>query len=293
MSHTPITDESATEKTETQPKIEEASEVVGNNKSEIENNDFDLIVKFWNLVNGSKPKTYEKIISPFKFWNWSRRQDQLDLIWARDILHFREEALIKAFEGFNLLRQKHADLILNQNQIFALASTDVFVEKAQRVLTRRARFLYVAGTISTTLIFIILGAVICLLYLHIQDLPPEIVNSTQALIYKIFQSISVSAFVIIALKWLLNLSRAFFHEASSLLERRHALRFGRLYVYLKNGRVDEKQLMEMFQWNKETSSSFLDINPNMVAETWINKFFETIGKLPPEIVKALGESRNK
>jgi hypothetical protein len=38
-----------------------------------------------------------------------------------------------------------------------------------------------------------------------------------------------------------SLSRAFFHEATALFNRRHALRFGRMYVYLKYGETNAER----------------------------------------------------
>ncbi len=56
------------------------------------------------------------------------------------------------------------NLNLTNEQIFALAAIDVFVEKAQRVLTRRSRTLYIARIFSTFFIFVILG--IAVFFIH-------------------------------------------------------------------------------------------------------------------------------
>ncbi|NJN80528.1 MAG: hypothetical protein HC797_08680, partial [Anaerolineales bacterium] len=68
---------------------------------------------------------------------------------------------------------------------------------------------------------------------------------------------------------------SFLHEASVLRERRHALRFGRLYAYLKKGDVQFSELQESFDWNKMAVTSFLDVNPSAIAETLLHKFIES------------------
>lgn len=231
-------------------------------------------------------------IKLWQFWKLGSRIDQRDLDSVVDILPLREEALEEAINGLKRLKAITQDFNLTDEQIFALASTDVFVEKAQRVLTRRSRSLYISGIISTSLTFFILGLSIYFIYLQVAEgVPKAIIDSTQALIFRIFQSVALSAFILVALKWLLTLSRSFFHEALSLLERRHALRYGRLFVYLKKGIIDDKILMEAFQWNKETQTSFLDMKPEVISETLFHKVIDAIGKLPPETVKAIAETR--
>lgn len=178
------------------------------------------------------------------------------------------------------------------------------------MLTRRLRTLYIAGLFGTFFIFVILG--LAIFFIHSQlgkPLPVEITeyvdpknsatiivtspNSTQALIFRLFQSIALSAFILISLKWLFSLTRSFFHGALSLLERRHALRFGRLYVYLKKGNeLDDQQLIEGFQWNKQTYTSFLDMKPDKMAETLFHKIIDAFSKLPPEVIEAYGKLKN-
>lgn len=62
---------------------------------------------------------------------WGIKRDQSDLDFVKEILPAREAALEEAING---LSRTEEDLIPNLNlthgQIFALAATDVFVEKA-------------------------------------------------------------------------------------------------------------------------------------------------------------------
>ena len=98
-------------------------------------------------------------------------------------------------------------------------------------------------------------------------------NGWQNLILKLFSTLGVTAYIYVSVKLLISLSRSFFHEGLSLFERRHALRFGRMYLYLKKGVVSEKWLETFFQWNKETKTSFLDMKPEVVTETLLHKLF--------------------
>ena len=126
-------------------------------------------------------------IKLWKIWKLGSRIDQKDLDNVVEILPLRELALEEAINGLKRLKTLLRDFNLTNEQLFALASTDVFVEKAQRVLTRRARNLYVSGIITTALTFIVLGVAIFFVYLQITaDVPQAVTTSTQLLILKIF-----------------------------------------------------------------------------------------------------------
>lgn len=75
-----------------------------------------------------------------------------------------------------------------------------------------------------------------------------------------------------------------------LRQRRHALRFGRLYVYLNQGQVELDKLQEAFQWNKEVITSFLDMKPEVITETIIQKLIDAAAKSPTESIKAITET---
>ncbi len=227
-------------------------------------------------------KSYaSKFFTPIAY-RTKNRSDRRDLDAVIDLLPIREKALLEAISGL-----KNLNVNLEMDQLFALAATDVFVEKAQRVLTRRAIALYVSGGIAIFVtVVILIAATLFIAHQLNQPVDEKIIQSTRALILRLFQATALSAFVLAAVKLLVSLTRSFFHEALSLFERRHALRFGRLYVYLKKGAITDKRLEEAFQWNKESRTSFLDLKPEVVAETILHKAFETVSKLPPETIKA-------
>jgi hypothetical protein len=211
------------------------------------------------------------------------KHDLKDLEEVIALLPLRGKALSEAAH-----RLKPFEKQLTDDQLFSLASTDLFVEKAQLVLTRRSNSLARFGAVTIICTFLIL--VLAASFIGVQlraPLDERIVASVNALLLRIFQATAFSAFVLVGVKYLIALGRSFFHEAISLRERRHALRFGRLYVYLKKGKIDLEALEQAFQWNKESKTSFLDMKPEVVAETLLHKLIESIAKVPPETVKVI------
>jgi hypothetical protein len=208
------------------------------------------------------------------------RWDIRDLEHAQKLLPLRDKTLSAAIAG---LKRVHPDL--TKDELFALASTDVFVEKAQSVLTRRSSQMILSGILATAATSVIL------IYAIVQVLSQTSLSAEKLtwplVTVRLFQTTALGAFLLIGVKLLVHLSRSFFHEGLALLERRHAMRFGRLYVYLAKGKVDLRKLEAAFHWNKETRTSFLDMKPELVAETLLHKAFGEVGKLPPSIIKAL------
>lgn len=231
------------------------------------------------------------------------RGDIKDLYHAKNIILTRNKVLKCAIKKLKE-DTKQADgngLKLEEDELFFLASTDLFVEKAQLVLTRRGRILIFAGVASILMAVALLTGgfwigflpndVLYSLFLK-WGVPVQSQIHTEVYIFafNVFKAIASSAYIYVSVKIFISLARSFFNEGLSLFERRHALRFGRLYLYLKKGKVSEEWLTEFFQWNKETKTSFLDMKPDVLTETLLHKLvgvFSDLGKLPPEILKAV------
>lgn len=115
------------------------------------------------------------------------------------------------------------------------AATDVLVEKAQRELTHRAVFLNIFGglTYVVALLTLLFGA--WELSTHGAALPPVGALDTRVLIFSIFRSSTSAALVFAAIYLLVAVAKALLREGSLLLNRRHALRYLRLCVYLTDG----------------------------------------------------------
>ena len=250
-----------------------------------------------NFVDGLKP-----LIAKLKINN----DDLNDLSEVVSMLPLRGLALDESAE--RLIKLQHRGIELTSEQLFVLASTDLFVEKAQHVLSRRSKNLYRAGTLTIIATFLLLVAGSIFIGSQIrQGVPDDVLgvksvvtqagtitqlltNPTHALILRIFQATALSAFVLVGVKYLIGLGRSFFHEAESLRQRRHALRFGRLYVYLNSGSVELDKLQEAFQWNKEAHTSYLDMKPEIITETVIQRLIDAAAKSPTESVKAITET---
>lgn len=169
-----------------------------------------------------------------------------------------------------------------------LAAADLFVEKAQAALTQRSRKLYWSGAAITFAAVILLGGAIAFAFSRL--IAPHDANTklgTQDLILAVFQALAFSAFIFVAVKYLIALSRSFFHEATHLLERRHALRFGRLWLYQNPKVPNIDDMMKAFNWNKETTSAFLDIRPEVMTRTIFNDVIDALAKLPTETASKL------
>ena len=153
--------------------------------------------------------------------------------------------------------------------VFRLAAVDLFVEKAQDALTRRARNMVFAGIATSA------GAVVALLVLslfiahHASDIPYDHDLNVNVLVLRVVSAISLGAIVLVGVKYFVSLARSFLHESVTLLGRRHALRFGRMYVYLNATENEMKldDLRDAFQWNIGGDSSFLDIKPEEIGKT--------------------------
>jgi hypothetical protein len=173
----------------------------------------------------------------------------------------------------------------------ALAATDVFVEKAQFFLTRRAQRFFLAGGFLASIVIIWLGAAAWYLTTH----DPLLVVATgtgpgpqltgYSVTLKILHSVSLGGLVVGAAAFLVQLTRAALHEGSVLLSRRHALRFGRLFVYSRKGNVSLQELEEAFQWNRDFGSAFKDIKSEAVSRTAVTRMLQAV----PDLLKASAE----
>ncbi len=163
----------------------------------------------------------------------------------------------------------------DDDALFRLAAVDLFVEKAQAVLTARARRMSRAGALSSLVAVAALTGLSG--YIAIQAAQPAEQISQNELILHVVSAISLGAIVLVAVKYLIALARSFFHESVTLLSRRHALRFGRMYLYLNPGDVELQHLLDAFDWNRGGESSFLDIKPGEIGQTPYSTLAKSLG----------------
>lgn len=212
--------------------------------------------------------TYQRV------WKYVTRAHREERDFARiaATLKCRTDALVEA-QG--RLQESMPDRVTNEDLLFRLAAVDLFVEKAQRVLTSRARQMVWAGVAATATSVLVLGTLV--LYLATRaNVSADL--STNQMIVHVVAAISLGGVVLVAVKWLVALARSFFHESVILLARRHALRFGRMYVYMNPAEVELDQLREAFDWNRGGESSFLDIKPGEIGQTPWSAFALALGE---------------
>jgi hypothetical protein len=172
------------------------------------------------------------------------------------------------------------DLVTNDQARLNLAATDVFVEKAQHRLTTRATKFMWAGAVTGGLAVAVLLATAGYVISHsaAEMLGGGGKHDVYLLITAIIRALSIGGFVGGAVYFLGGLSTALLHESVVLLNRRHALRFGRLSVYLQGGKVDAKMLHDLFHWNDEFSTAFKNIKAEEMRKGGLGGYVEPPSK---------------
>lgn len=199
----------------------------------------------------------------------------------------------EVFERKSLLLASARDL--EENNIpdpIKLAATDIFVEKAQRTLATRGKWLYIFGALTATLATVVLLGAAWLIFsvdvlnlLHVKASSDTVSNAYLTVV--ILKSTTAGAMVVAVVYLLVALSRALLHEATVLYSRRHSLRFGRLFVYLMSGTMTREDLELVFNWNAEFSTAFKDIQAETITKSPVSKVLET----PADLIKAVAELR--
>jgi hypothetical protein len=180
--------------------------------------------------------------------------------------------------------------------VLAIASVDVFVEKALHHLTLRAKSLLSGGIAATLGTMAILVSAIDYLYVYLHG--EDLSKITTALQFGILalRAAAGAGFVGYLAYFLASLAFSCFDEAMTMYSQRHAIRFGRMCVHLRYLRGDRAikstELMEMFQWNQKHSSAFRRTRfaePPKSAITMANELLEQAVKLVAT-VKGLRET---
>jgi len=177
----------------------------------------------------------------------------------------------------------------------SLAATDVFVEKAQKLLSRRALWNMILGGVMSVMTFIML--ILASIWLYELNIIGEIskYGRLDNLLFTllVLKATTAGAIFGAATYFAIALSRAFLHEGTVLYSRRHALRFGRLYVYLVEGKVEFKDLEEAFKWNAEFTSAFKDIKPEKAAAHPAQRVLQEVASIIRESTALAGKVTGK
>jgi len=142
-----------------------------------------------------------------------------------------------------------------------LAATDLFVEKAQGFLTQRSDSLHNWG------LFFAAAGVVALIaggWSISNAEVPAVDIPVPAMLVLILRGLAIGGFCVGIAGFFLYLAKAMFHESTQLVSRLHALRFGRLYLYLTSGAIRNfNHLERAFQWSGEFSTAFKDIRHDL------------------------------
>jgi hypothetical protein len=203
---------------------------------------------------------------------WKRHQSELEN---------RHKLLFQVRERLN---QSVASV--SEEQALTLAATDLFVEHAQSTLKWRANTYLAFGAILS------ISVVVGLLFVgwHIAHLDIKDIQDAFQFTQRLIQSVSATAIALAGAYFAAGIARACLHEGAALYQRRHALRFGRLYVYMKLGDVSISDLDQAFQWHGGAETAFRDIKVDALTQTLLHKFVET---LPATITAITGAATKK
>lgn len=181
--------------------------------------------------------------------------------------------------------------LLPEERAYHLAVTDLFVEKAQAFLEQRAESYQRSGKrahrIACVTIFI--GAVFaCQQMVNLQG---DYAKSWLALTTMFTRAFTAYGMVVLAAVGLWRYGKAMLDQAERLYERRHALRQGRLFVHLNDGKLSIDEMEKAFKWNESQENAFANIHTEASAP-W-GAFAKEFLKNLPEIYKAGVQSLGK
>lgn len=154
-----------------------------------------------------------------------------------------------------------------------LAATDVLIEKAQLQLTERADQMNLGGALLYVMSVVLLAASGWMMYSVGGVLPKPADLSGYVLTLAILRTSTAAGLLFSGIYFMIALAKALLREGALLLNRRHALRYLRLCVYLTDGDVKLEQLKEMFNWNADFTTAFQDIDTDK-ASSPVNKMTE-------------------
>lgn len=162
---------------------------------------------------------------------------------------------------------------------FSLAATEVFVQKAQSVLTWRARGNYVFAAASVGLLLYALYYLAHDLVAGMSALESITFDDEYGFYIFLLRSLTITACYFVAVTILFSFAKAFITSASELLDRRHALRFGKLVVYHNHDKsLGTKDLELAFQWNRIGNLEYLDLKSESIKSP-VGQMTSVIDKL--------------
>lgn len=178
------------------------------------------------------------------------------------------------------------EVIKDAESAYAIFKSKEFIDDAMSRLGLRGKNFYKCAGWSMAIGIILLMSAFLYSIFHLPSLSmtingQEVIPTDRQLPYyftlKLISTLTIAGFFVVGTKFCFSLSKAYLHEAVRNFERRHALRFGWLYMELKGKAWDFTELKDAFQWNREATSAFRDIDLKHVSETNLSTFLTSMG----------------
>lgn len=205
--------------------------------------------------------------------------------------HIVSETMLR-YEGIKLATKTFSGLDCNsihENKAAMIVAADLSIERAQQFLNARARKFNLYGGAWA------IASIVFLMYVY-DDISNNILNfqEMEENTLKNFSQINPTIITVktitlglvvgITEYFMIGLAKSCFHEAAKLRSQRHALRFGRFYLYQKEGALDFQEMDKAFRWNDDFSSAFRDENFGKSFKV-VEQVAETASKLAERLSK--------
>lgn len=149
---------------------------------------------------------------------------------------------------------------------YHLAVTDLFVEKALAYLEQQSFIYRTSGVVVNIISFLIIsaGAVIANIRMFSPGPSP---TSWQPMLWSFTRGFTAYGMIVLLAVALWRFGKALLDQGERLMERRHALRQGRLFVHLHEGPLTIDEMETAFNWNANHSNAFGNI-PTEAQAPW-------------------------
>lgn len=212
------------------------------------------------------------------------------LDWCGDNLHIK---------SIGAEPKAAASMIEADAEVLALidkiGASDAFVEKAIFNLRKQARWSFFAGVFCWILCGLLLAYIV-------QQYSPS-VDGDNIELWKNFdghpfafslqlvRKLFFSAIFLASIYFLSSLARAFLAEWSVLYHRQHAVRLGRLAVYLYDANITPDRLLDLFGWNIAQDTPFNRIKTDLVTKGLMGQMGDLMAKITEATANLLSATR--
>ena len=178
---------------------------------------------------------------------------------------------------------------------YHLAVTDLFVEKAISFLEGEAKYYKERGTKMYTWAFRVVaaGTTVALVNMVVQNIIERLFGTTlgndpwPVVTSNFTRSFTAYGMIVLTAVALWRYGKAMLDQSERLSERRHALRQGRLFVHLNDGKLSITEKEKAFTWNMSQANAFGNLRTDAQAP-W-GTVLNELAKASPELAKTMAE----